>query len=176
MATASPEHSQHPSHPYTQFEEAREACAVKDNLWSCMRAAETDLWILFSDENQENHERATFMMRETLEMAQYYTAESQPTFFSWGTHELGDMRPIIAAHAASITAFATLGLAMLEFRAKSYVQGGYHLRSSWKTFEAARALQGAKEAGAILRGHSKGVFASFFLQPIPRIPGRRTQC
>jgi hypothetical protein len=37
----------------TNFEAARDACAIKDNLWSVMRAAEVDLWIMFSDENTE---------------------------------------------------------------------------------------------------------------------------
>lgn len=101
----------------TKFEEARKACAVKDNLWSMMRAAETELWIYFSDESPENLESSISLMNETLEMARFYASQSEkPGLFSWGAHELGEMRPIIEAHAMAVTAFATLGEAMLEFR------------------------------------------------------------
>jgi hypothetical protein len=143
-----------------QFAEAR-AEKKSDNMWSLMRAAETEvrtwqkcsvaivlrwhppqLWIYMSDENEENRALAEKAMSETLEFIAYVKNQTEkPGFFSFGEHELGPMRAVLEAHAVSIEAFATLGLAILEFRKKAYLSGGYHLRSSWKAFESAQQMQ-----------------------------------
>lgn len=94
-------------------------------------------------ESEENRDSAEKAMQATLDFLQYVKEKTEkPGFFSWGEHELGAMRPVLEAHAVAIEAFATLGLAILEFRKKAYVSGGYHLRSSWKMFEQAQQLAG----------------------------------
>ncbi len=104
-----------------------------------------------SEENEENRALAEKAMSETLEFIGYVKSKTEkPGFFSFGEHELGAMRPVLEAHAVSIEAFATLGLAILEFRKKAYVSGGYHLRASWKAFEAAQELQKLVPADKVL--------------------------
>ncbi len=104
-----------------------------------------------SEESEENRALAEKAMSETLEFIAYVKSQTEkPGFFSFGEHELGAMRPVLEAHAVSIEAFATLGLAILEFRKKAYLSGGYHLRASWKAFESAQQLQKEVPADKVL--------------------------
>lgn len=131
----------------TKFKEARIECesglSNGFNIWTLRSKAETNLWIYFADQSDENFDIAQQTMKDTQDIAQYYLEESKEPFFSFfsGEHALGKMRRVIETHATMVSAFATLGGSVLEFRKKEYISGGWHLRSAWKTFQLAREMQ-----------------------------------
>ena len=97
-----------------------------------------------TDESEENRALAETAMKDTLDFVEFVKEKTaKPGFFSFGAdaNELGEMRPVLEAHAHAIEAFGTLGLAILEFRKRAFMAGGYHLRSSWKLFESAQNMQ-----------------------------------
>lgn len=59
----------------TKFQEARESARLTTseylNIWSLIRAAETELWIYLSDDNAANLEKAQKAMTETLDFVEY---------------------------------------------------------------------------------------------------------